>query len=553
VGAHQAARKEWFATRHADIAAAPNAAARRRLIHALASEDLALHAAFLEARRQAEGESHLVRETGRYPLCGRGDVNTYTIFAETNRMLVAPTGRVGCIVPSGIATDDTTKYFFQELMATRSLASLYDFENRAGLFPAVDSRMKFCLLTLTGLQRPATHGAEFVFFAHSVDDLRDASRCFSLSAADLALLNPNTRTCPVFRSKRDAELTKAIYRRVPVLIKDGPPQENPWGIRFSRMFDMSNDSSLFRTHEQLEAEGWNLDGNVFRHGDDAYLPLYEAKMFHHFDHRWATYDGHDTRDLTPDEKADPFSLALPRYWVPAGEVAARLADKWSHHWLLGWRDITNTTNERTVIASVLPQVGVGNNAPLILLQSDAVYLGGLLVTNLSSFVLDFAARFKIGGTHLNFFIINQLPVLPPTTYAQLTPWSADRTLHDWLLPRVLELTYTAWDLAPFARDCGYNGPPFGWDDERRFLIRCELDAAYFHLYGIMRDDVDYILETFPIVKRKDEAQYGEYRTKRVILDIYDAMATAMHQGSIYQTRLDPPPGSPVEGSSTGGS
>lgn len=291
--------KEWFDTRRSDIAAAPNAAARRRMIKALADEDPALNTAFLEARRQAEGGSHLVRNTGRYPLCGRGDVNTYAVFAETNRILATSTGRVGCIVSSGVATDDTTKYFFQDLIETRSLASLYDFENRAGLFPAVDSRMKFCLLTLTGPERPATQGAEFVFFAHSVEDLRDEPRRFTLSADDLVLLNPNTRTCPVFRSQRDAELTKAIYRRVPVLIKEGPPEENPWGIRFSTMFHMSNDSSLFRTREQLEAEGWSLDDNIFRSDEDVYLPLYEAKMLHHFDHRWTTYDNLDTRPGFP--------------------------------------------------------------------------------------------------------------------------------------------------------------------------------------------------------------------------------------------------------------
>src|SRR6266446_891538 len=193
------------------------------------------------------------------------------------------------------------------------LASLYDFENRAGLFPAVDSRMKFCLLTLTGPQRPAVHGAEFVFFAHSVEDLHDGQRRFTLAVEDLALLNPNTHTCPVFRCKHDAELTKAIYRRVPVLIKEGPQEENPCGTTFLRMFDMSNDSSLFRTREQLEAKGWTLDGNVFRQGHNVYLPLYEAKMFHHFDHRWATYDGLDTRDLTSTEKGNPEAFALPRY------------------------------------------------------------------------------------------------------------------------------------------------------------------------------------------------------------------------------------------------
>jgi hypothetical protein len=541
--------KEWFATRRPDIATAPNAAARRQQIKALIAEDPALYEAFLEARRQAEGESHVVRASGRYPLCGRGDVNTYTIFAETNRMLLAPTGRVGCIVPSGIATDDTTKYFFQDLMQTQSLASLYDFENRDGIFSGVHRSYKFCLLTLTGAGQPATHGSEFVFFAHSVDDLRDAERRFTLTARDLALLNPNTRTCPVFRSQRDAELTKAIYRRVPVLIKEDPPEANPWGIRFSSMFHMSNDSDLFRTREQLEADGWTLDGNVFYQGGEEYLPLYEAKLFHHFDHRWATHDDLDTRDLTPAEKDTPTALVLPRYWVPAAEVTARLTDKWDHDWMASIRGICRSTDERTILSSVVPRVGVGNSAPLMLMQQDVAHLGGLLVANLSSFALDFIARFKVGGVNLNFFIINQLPILPPITYAQPCPWGCSPTsllptpysLYTWLLPRVLELTYTAWDLAPFARGCGYDGPPFRWDDERRFLLRCELDAAYFHLYSIARDDVDYIMETFPIVKRKDEAQCGEYRTKRVILEVYDAMQQALDTGRPYQTLLDPSP------------
>jgi hypothetical protein len=158
--------QEWFAQRRPDIAGARNAAERRRLIDRLCEQDPALYRAFLGDRRKAEGESHFVRNSGRYRLCGRGDVNTYTLFAETNRALIRGTGRVGCIVPSGIATDDTAKHFFQELVNHRALVSLYDFENREGLFPAVDSRMKFCLLTLTGPGRPVPQGAEFAFFLH---------------------------------------------------------------------------------------------------------------------------------------------------------------------------------------------------------------------------------------------------------------------------------------------------------------------------------------------------------------------------------------------------
>lgn len=162
-----------------------------------------------------------------------------------------------------------------------------------------------------------------------------------------------------------------------------------------------------------------------------------------------------------------------------------------------------------------------------------------LYANLNSFALDYVARQKAGGTNLNYFIIKQLPVLLPSTYDQPTPWQPNTTLRDWIAERVLELSYTAWDIQPFARDLGYDGPPFRWDVERRFEIRCELDAAYFHLYEIERDDVDYIMSTFPIVQRKDIAAHGSYRTRDRILEIYDAMASGE-----WQSSLDPPVADP---------
>ena len=644
--------KEWFVSRSPEIANAPNAAARRRMISALAKVDPAMFKAFLDARRQAEGESHLVRNSNRFPLCGRGDINTYAIFAETMRLTQGAKGRVGCIVPSGIATDDTTKFFFQDLMEKRSLVSLYDFENREGIFPGVHRSYKFCLLTLTGPDRPAATGAEFVFFAHQTADLLETERRFTLSAKDLELLNPNTRTCPIFRSWRDAELTKEIYNCVPVLIKEGPPEENPWGVRFATMFHMSNDSHLFDTRRQLLGDGWRQTGNVFKKDGEIYLPLYEAKMLHHFDHRFGTYEGvaSDSASTqlpspTPEKYADPFFKTMPRYWVEEKAVLAKvsnvppaLAQAWAigdekttgeiltqwvagykanreikyslpgdaflpmgtlvydwmrlrglennfpltdeslqainnsasaleaagkiirqraPGWLLGWRDITNTTNERTVIASVFPLAGVGNKIPLILFNNLDAHLVACLYSNLTALAYDYTARQKVGGTTLNYFIYKQLPVITPDTYYQFTDWAGEVLLQDWLFPRVLELTYTAWDLEPFAGECGYHGPPFRWDYERRFLIRCELDAAYFHLYGIEQADVDYIMETFPIVKRKDESRYGYYRTKEKILEIYDeitrvlaenaaALAAGREATASFKTSLNPPPGPPMD-------
>src|SRR5205085_799279 len=139
---------------------------------------------------------------------------------------------VGCIVPLGIATDDTKKHFFSELIQGRSLVSLFGFENEEFIFPGVHHATKFCLLTLAGFARPPD-AAEFAFFARQVDALRESERTFTLAAPDFALLNPNTRTCPIFRSRRDAELTKAIYRRVPVLVEESRGDDgNPWSVTF---------------------------------------------------------------------------------------------------------------------------------------------------------------------------------------------------------------------------------------------------------------------------------------------------------------------------------
>ncbi len=541
--------KEFFASRDPKIARAANKAAREKLIKELPKRKPELAAEFAAAVHGAEAQSNLVRASGRYPLCGRGDVNTYSIFTELARALAGKAGRAGIIVPSGIATDDTTKFFFRDLMESHSLASLFDFENRKKLFPAVDSRMKFCLLTMAGGGQAGA--AEFVFFALGVDELRDPERRISLSAEDIALLNPNTRTCPIFRTRRDAEITKAIYRRVPVLIREGPPEENPWGIKFATMFHMSNDSHLFRTREQLEHDGWKLEGNIFIKGRDRYLPLYEAKMAQLWDHRaadvvrsaTATQRQAQPRPLTLSEHSDPYRFALPLYWVSEADVRETQHEDHSRDWLLGFTNVTSPTNERTFLPSVIPLAAVGHSMPLILFERPRRSVASL-IANLSSYALDFLTRQKIGGVNLTFFIVQQLPCLPPSVAEKPADWSRGESVGDWVGARALELTFTAWDIGAFARDLGYDGPPFRWDEERRFFIRCELDAAFFHLYGISRDDADYIMETFPIVKRKDEERFGEYRTKRVILEIYDEMAEAIRTGRSYQTRLDPPPGDP---------
>ncbi|BDG24934.1 Eco57I restriction-modification methylase domain-containing protein [Thermus thermophilus] len=582
--------KEFFADKAPEVAQAENAAKRKRLIQALKEKDPELLRAYQEALAEAEAASGFVRHSGRFPLTARGDVNTYPLFAELARALRAPQGRAGLVLPTGIATDDSNKVFFAQVVERGELAALYDFENREGLFPAVDSRMKFAVLAL---KPPGREPARLAFFLTRPEDLEDPTRVFSLAPEDFALLNPNTRTCPVFRTRQDAELTRAVYRRVPVLWREslGQPrrgylEESPWGVRFLALFHMSNDSHLFRTQEDLLAQGFRLVGNRFVRGEEVYLPLYEAKMFWHHDHRFATFAGEDTRDVEPREKRDPTFLPLPRYWVPKQEVEERFRKAgWERGWLLGFRNVARTTDERTLIASRLPLAGVGNSAPLLLPSLGLPSL--LLEANLSSLVLDYVARQKVGGTNLNFHYVKQFPVLPPSAYRP-------EDLH-FLVPRVLELAYTAWDLAPLAQDVWeeadeplreailawrqaapthpdsppdwaegpYPFPPFLWDEERRAQIRAELDAYYAKLYGLNRKQLRYILdpqdltegeladllspheevedpldekayqkrvaesrfpgETFRVLKEKELRRYGEYRTRRLVLEAWERL------------------------------
>ena len=250
-------------------------------------------------------------------------------------------------------------------------------------------------------------------------------------------------------------------------------------------------------------------------------------------------------DAFPLTEADV--MLLQQYESAVGMARALIESK-SPKWLQGWRDICRSTDERTVIPCALPFAGVGHNFPVMYTLHQATSDAMCLLANLSSFAMDFIARQKIGGTHLTYFILKQLPVCSPDIFRDAPPWLQNQcSLATWVTRRIIELVYVSWELSLLASSADYNGPPFRWDDNRRFLTRCEVDASFFHLYGIARDDIDYIMETFPIVKRTDEQQYGEYRTKRVILEIYDAMSEAIRTGQPYQSRLDPPPGPPING------
>ncbi|MEV5239857.1 DNA methyltransferase [Streptomyces cinnamoneus] len=549
--------------------------ARRTAIAEWAAENPEEGERYRAERRRVKSSFLFLGSSGAYPLLRKGlsikgvnSLQTDQLFTERFVSITAPEGRCGTIVPTQIATGAGAQFLFQNLTRRGALKHLYDFENgkREKLFPAVDSRYSFALISLTGrnLTEPA---ARFAFSLGHPDELADDSAVFALSPGEIAIINPNTGTLPVFRSRRDADLTAAIQRHLPVLVDESRPEGNLWRISFKRLFDMTDDSDLFQTRSALEAEGWELKKNVFVRDSERMLPLYEAKMVDFFNPRAADVVKSKTAVnrqnqpsyLTESDLQDPERLPLPLNWISdAGLIPAirkgkttsipgvslRLSEaRWDRGWLTGWCDVTSGTNERTAIPALIPRVAVGHTFPLMFVDQSACLTTALIAAQ-SSLAFDFVARQKIGGVHMALMTWKQLPVPTPDDLSRHT---------GFLTPRTLELVYTAWDMEPLAQDLDDTGTPFIWNEDRRAQIRAELDAYFFHLYGVSREDSDYILESFQTenggLKNNEIAKYGEYRTKRLVLSEYDRMAAAglslkspLTDGENYTSTLTPPPG-----------
>ncbi|MDS4042892.1 MAG: restriction endonuclease [Candidatus Competibacter sp.] len=522
---------EWFAARKPEIAHAVRAADRKRLIGQLEKAGDSVWLEYQQAGNRAETAARIARDSGDYPLLSGGDVNLYALFVERAQSLVNDRGIVGLLTPSGIASDKGSSAFFKSIATTGRLAALLDFENRKGFFPDVDSRFKFCALVFGGVKRtfPETRCA---FFLHAVAELDESQRFFALSAEDFAAVNPNTGTAPIFRYRRDAEITRAIYGRCPVLMdrRTDPPRQ-VWPVRYLRMFDMTNDSHLFKRRDELEAAGfYPVGGHRWRKGKDEYVPLYEGKMVQGYDHRAASI-AVNPANLHRPAQPEPASLKQhqdvnwlpePQFWIDRQQVETSSSIQWT----LAFKDVTAPTNMRTMIAMIVGMGGFGNTLPVLLPEGangEPAYrrFTPLLLANLNSFVFDFIARQKVQGQHLNLYIVEQIPVIPPHRFEAAI---GDQTIADFIRAQVLRLSYTAVDLRPFAADMGYEGEPFVWDENDRRHRLARLDALFFHLYGLDRNDADYVLAQFPIVREQDEKQFGRYLTRDLILAYLNAVA-----------------------------
>ncbi|MGA2093490.1 MAG: DNA methyltransferase [Sedimentisphaerales bacterium] len=522
--------REFFAISAPHVLEAPTAAESRLLIENLQKTNPELYQKYITAKDSAEKTMTYIRQCEKYPLTGKGDINTYSVFAELAHSIVAPTGLVGLLVPTGIATDKTNEDFFAKLVDSQTLSGLYDFENRKKIFPDVDGRYKFSVL-LFGGSKNKSKSAKFVFFAHIMpDDINDDKHKIELSTNDFKLLNPNTQTCPMFRFKRDANLTKYIYKRVPVLInKNRKEGGNPWGIDYLRMFDQSSDAELFHTAEQLKSDGFKRSGPNWKKGKTIFLPLYEAKMLQMFDHRAASVIVDETNWMRKGQ-TDETSLVLhqnpefavePRWWVNEADVHRVLGDRDTTKFI-AFKNVTSPTNQRTMIAAFIPYSGVVHSSPLIFTGSDInARLTSCLLGNLNAFAYDYICRQKIGGINLSYFIIEQIPTFHPDFYSQKCPWNKKQILEKWISDRVLKLTCTSNDMIPLAEAAGFKPTVHKWDPAERLDLMAELDAAYFLLYGIERNDVEYILTTFAGLRAESPDLLAGSNTTARILNFYD--------------------------------
>lgn len=541
--------KKWFESHgRSDIVNAGTAAQRKRAIAELPVTDPVLYTEYCQAQKDAEAMSRFVRFSGRFQLTATGDIDLYPMFAEL--CLTFSKEAWGLVMPTGIALNDPNKAFFSKLIDENRLVSLYDFENREKLFD-IHRMFKFCLLT-AGKPQDKPREVKGGFYLTRLDHLLDPNRIYTLKTDDFATLNPNTKTCAVFRTAKDAAIAAKIYRRCPILIND-ITGENPWNARISNMMHMSHDSGDFKTFEDLQNEHASISGNTFTTlAGQTYVPVYEGKMIWFYNHHYGTWPTSSPRpnaipNVEIDELSNENSLILPWYWTPVEDVMSKLEKldnegnviwKWNHPWLLGYRKISNATNERTFVSSIIPLPnGAGDS--IIYVMIDNVLHSALVQGIFSSLTFDYISKQKMGGSNMSNFITKQLPVL-----------SLEQIPDEMIMPivsRVARLCYFNHDLDGWAEELWNELSPkqqteipelgrkecFIYDPEKRAVLQAELDAIFAYLYGLNTEDIRYILdpedicgkgcinETFRVLKDNELRQYGEYRTKRLVLEAWN--------------------------------
>jgi len=525
---------EFFAGINNEILSASNQSKRRKLIKELSKKNIVLFEKYKKAWKNFQRTNHFLKNSHLFDLSSKGTMNTYGLFTERCYNLISSKGYLGIIIPTGIITNYFMSDLFGYLAQNNAILSLFDFENKNKLFD-MDPSKKFCLLTIGGRKLtqqfiPMSFNAlnpeeiqdplSFIFENRNnietrYEKLSNDHRLIILDRGDFELFNPNTFTCPIFSSKYEYLLAKKIYQNNLIFHKKKTPLIS--SLEIHRMFHMSDDSEHFKTKKEFNE--LNSKNSLILHKDDQlYYPLYESKLFWIYDHRFASFKGCNDDEIKngnprkyPDFKSNPDYVIEPRFWISKNLFDKKKAKyNWNKKWFLAVRYISNIANQRTCIATIIPDYPSGNSLHLIygISALDALFL----LSMMSSFIFDYIARQKMSGTNLKAYILKQLPVI------EHNKWKKYR---DIIIPKIIELIYTSHELTDFAKECGFSRTPFEWNDSRRFQIKAELNAIIAHLYGVNKTELKYIIDTFTALKNKEIEIFDEFKSKNLILKFFD--------------------------------
>jgi N-6 DNA Methylase len=445
-------------------------------------------------RGNRAGTARGLRDAGRHPLTGTGELNAYLPFVETCWRLLAPAGRAALLVPAGIASDRSAARLLEALAGAGRLARLHLIDPVTPIFAGVSGRVGVAVIELAGgasSTAPPESGppAEVAVGLASPDE-PPGERAWPLTADLLRTLNPNTGTAPLFGSAVDARIVTAVHRRVPVLLRRDPASgrvvDDEWQLRLITPFHMTRDAPRFHPRP-----------------GEGLVPLWEAKHC---------------------GLLDPFGggTAAPRYWVSRELVQERYGALCDRGWLAGFRNVSTTAGPRTLLPAPLPVVAVGNSLPLI----SATRLP-LLLAALASIPVDYLLRQKHAGANVNFFKLEQVPVPSPAAYDRPSPWG-EGSIGDWVLARFARAVVWAPELSGLVAELGPAVPVPPDDDPARRAsdrasARADLDAVHAVLLGLTRAELVHLLGTFTALRAREEKAHGRFVTAEQVLAAYDRL------------------------------
>ena len=549
---------EFFANKSDIIVDTQNQAKRQKEIKKLKDADPDLQQDYIKSFRKMKKETYYYKNSNLYNLSSVGIINYFALFIERARNLINEKGKIGVIVQSTFLTGSFFSKFFRDILDSNSLEVAFDFINRHQIFP-LHTYTQFSLLTLSSPKKKS-RDILMAFQTWSIEKLKkslenlenqvkdelkrktmEGGEIIHFKNEDFKMFNPNSRTSPSFKTIEDFILSKKAYEKVPILVKREKKKilKDYWNINIDIHFQVAQDSHLFSTYRQLKQIGiaeekkggiqGTLDGEI-------YLPLYGGSSIWFYDSRYNEIK--PKKDKSKKRKADYIKVSenlhqdpnyehIPMYWIKQSDAIEKFPKIWDHDWFLGFRDISSSNLQRSFVISALPKYPALATLRIITFKYFRKEILCFLA-NLSSIPFDFLARNKISGQHFAQYIVEQIPVFPPRAY--------NNDLFEEIKKRILELVFTSWDMISFAQDFikSKDLKPYKWSTERREILKAELDAIFAMMYGYTYDELNYILNSFDILRKNELRELGEFRTKRLVLNSYEKLHSDQKLGPLFR-------------------